>query len=147
MRDHALTTSLWLTAALLSMIAEFSSGTFYLLIISVALAAAGICSLLGGNEALCWIMASVAGSIGLGLLSRWRRKRRPAMPPAADDPDIGQTVRIISLQNAEQARVYYRGTEWQARLQQETHQQGVHATIVGRDGNILIISTHPAEPH
>jgi membrane protein implicated in regulation of membrane protease activity len=42
---------MWLIAALLALVAEFMTGTFYLLVLAVALAVGGVASLLGGSEA------------------------------------------------------------------------------------------------
>jgi membrane protein implicated in regulation of membrane protease activity len=72
-----------------------------------------------------------------------------AWPPAsnggtarnANDPDIGQPVRIIALQDESMARVHYRGTEWQARLTGHGLAAGA-PHITGRDGNVLLSSTH-----
>jgi membrane protein implicated in regulation of membrane protease activity len=78
----------------------------------------------------------------------------PLAPPAtaalparnANDPDIGQPVRIIALQDESMARVHYRGTEWQARLTGATAWHvGQTAHITGRDGNVLLLSSTHTE--
>ncbi|BBF85920.1 putative activity regulator of membrane protease YbbK [Aquitalea magnusonii] len=144
-----MTPTLWLIGALLALMAEFMSGTFYLLVIAVALAAGGIASLLGGSEALCWTLASLGGMAGVLAVSRWR-KRQPAAPQPSkavlDDPDIGQLVRVISRIDSQNLRVHYRGTEWQARAEDaSTLAAGDSAAIAGRDGNVLLLTTSSKE--
>lgn len=144
-----MTPTLWLIGALLALMAEFMSGTFYLLVISVALAAGGLASLLGGSEALCWTLASLGGIAGVLAVSRWRKRQPPAAQPSKavlDDPDIGQLVRVISRMDSQNLRVHYRGTEWQARTQNASAlAPGDSAAITGRDGNVLLLTTLPKE--
>ncbi|PXX48307.1 NfeD family protein [Aquitalea magnusonii] len=143
-----MTHTIWLVAALLALIAEFMSGTFYLLVLALALAMAGLGSLAGASEVLCWLLASLSGSIGVGCVARWRARQRRGRPTttAADDPDLGQTVRISTLLDGGLARVHYRGTEWQARLSGDgPWQAGMQAYIHGRDGNVLILSLKQTE--
>lgn len=148
--EDLLTYTLWLVGALLALIAEFMSGTFYLLVVSVALAAAGIGSLAGATEAICWLLASLTGTVGVFAVARWRARQALAGRQHAasrnDDPDLGQVVSIIALQGRGMARVHYRGTEWQARLdEQHDWQAGAQAIISGRDGNVLLVSPTPTE--
>ena len=144
-----MTPTLWLIGALLALMAEFMSGTFYLLVIAVALAAGGVANLLGGSDTLCWTLASVGGIAGVLAVGRWR-KRQSQSPHLAttrqDDPDIGQLVRVLSQTDSQNLRVHYRGTEWQARLQEPTAlQPGDSALICGRDGNVLLLTTSQKE--
>ncbi|WP_374553534.1 NfeD family protein [Aquitalea pelogenes] len=144
-----MTPTLWLVGALLALMAEFMSGTFYLLVIAVALAAGGVASLLGGSEALCWTLASLGGIAGVVAVSRWRKRQPPAALPGKavpDDPDIGQLVRVISRIDKQNLRVHYRGTEWQARAQDASAlAPGDSAAIAGRDGNVLLLTTPQQE--
>ncbi|MBV8680081.1 MAG: NfeD family protein [Aquitalea sp.] len=145
-----MTYTLWLIGALLALIAEFMSGTFYLLVVAVALAVAGVGSLAGASEPACWLLASLTGSIGVFCVARWRARLASTGKSHAtrlnDDPDLGQTVYITALLGKDMARVHYRGTEWQARLDsQHDWQVGAQAIIRARDGNILILSPTPTE--
>ncbi|RQO75960.1 hypothetical protein DBR44_07405 [Aquitalea sp. FJL05] len=143
-----MTHTIWLVAALLALIAEFMSGTFYLLVLAIALAVAGLGSLAGASEAICWLLASLSGSIGVFCVARWRTRQRRSNHTIrpADDPDIGQTVRISALLDGGLARVHYRGTEWQAQLAGDgPWQVGMQAYIHSRDGNVLILSLTQTE--
>jgi len=140
-----LTHTLWLIGALLALMAEFMSGTFYLLVLALALAAGGVASLLGADETTCWWLASLSGIAGVAGVARWRSRRAARSADTIrhdNDPDIGQPVRIIALLDDDMARVHYRGTEWQARLAGHgPWQVGAIARISGRDGNVLLLSS------
>lgn len=142
-----MTPTLWLIAALLALMAEFMSGTFYLLVLALALAAGGIASLLGAGDTICWWLASLSGIAGVAGVARWRNRQAGRTADTnRNDPDIGQPVRIIALLDEGMARVHYRGTEWQARLAGDgPWQPGATARITGRDGNVLLLSSTHTE--
>ncbi|UTH73409.1 NfeD family protein [Chromobacterium sp. IIBBL 290-4] len=135
----------WLICALAALIAEFMSGTFYLLVISAAFACGGLAAWLGAPELAQWLIASVGGAIGL-ILVRQRKRRQPrpqALPQ--DDPDWGRPVSIISLAPPRHARIHYRGAEWDAELLDDQLQAGGNGYIAGRDGNLFKISSQQPE--
>lgn len=139
---------MWLIAALLALVTEFMTGTFYLLMLALALAVGGVASLLGADEATSWWLASLSGIAGVAGVARWRGRRASNGGTArnTNDPDIGQPVRIIALQDESMARVHYRGTEWQARLTGHgPWHVGQTAHITGRDGNVLLLSSTHTE--
>ncbi|WP_159875872.1 MULTISPECIES: NfeD family protein [Aquitalea] len=140
---------MWLIAALLALVTEFMTGTFYLLMLALALAVGGVASLLGADEATSWWLASLSGIAGVTGVARWRSRRAAGNGDTArndNDPDIGQPVRIIALQDEGMARVHYRGTEWQARLAGHgPWHVGETAHITGRDGNVLLLSSTHTE--
>ncbi len=111
--------SMWLVAAGATVILELFSGTFYLLMIAIGLAAGGAVALLGAGQSLQTLVAAVVGIIATGLLRRSRYGRPAARSDAARDPnvnlDIGQTVTVPQWQNGA-ARVMYRGALWDVEL-------------------------------
>jgi membrane protein implicated in regulation of membrane protease activity len=110
--------SFWLWAAGVTVVLELLTGTFYLLMIAIGLAAGALVAAAGGGIAAQTLVAAVVGVLATGLL--WRSKAgRPHTVDAAIDPnvnmDIGQTVRVPDWQNGT-ARVMYRGALWDVEL-------------------------------
>ena len=111
---HAST--LWWLAAGLLVGAELLSGTFYLLMLAVGVAAGGVAAWLGlGLGAQLTVGALVGG----GAVAGWHvwRSRRPL--PGADanrdlNLDLGEQVMVTAWNEQGQATVQYRGAAWQA---------------------------------
>ncbi|MBX9349484.1 hypothetical protein K5M36_20605 [Chromobacterium vaccinii] len=130
----------WFGCALVALIAEFVSGTFYLLMVALALACGGLAAWLGAPEPWQWLIASVSGAVGLLLIYRRRRNLMPP-PPPQDDPDWGQQVEIRALTTPGHARIHYRGAEWDAVLLDSGLSAGGTGYISGREGNQFKISS------
>jgi len=131
--------TIWLTLAMLALIAEFFTGALYLLVASVALVSMAATAWLG--QALL-IQALLGCLIALsGFVSVWRyRHRLPPADPKLNDPDLGQTVEVLQVLGNGFGRIRYRGAEWDAELLDPNLQPGQRGIIVGRDGNRLKIS-------
>jgi membrane protein implicated in regulation of membrane protease activity len=112
--------TLWWIAAGLAVIAELLTGTFYLLMLAVGLAAGAVAAHLGASFIAQLVVAAGAGGTGLVLLYL-RRRQQPAPLPSASNPDlnldIGQHVEVEHWHADGSARVHYRGAPWQARWQ------------------------------
>jgi membrane protein implicated in regulation of membrane protease activity len=110
--------SMWLVAAGATVILELFSGTFYLLMIAIGLAAGSAVALLGAGASLQTLAAAVVGLIATAVLRR-SHYGRPERKNAARDPnvnlDIGQTVTVPQWQDGA-ARVMYRGALWDVEL-------------------------------
>lgn len=131
----------WLWAAGVTAVLELLTGTFYLLMIAIGLAAGGIVALLGVGAPLQTVAAAVVGVLATGLL--WRSKvGKPKNTDAAFDPnvnmDIGQTVNVPAWQNGA-ARVMYRGALWDVELMAGSPQQAGVYTIREVRGSRLIV--------
>jgi len=111
--------SYWLAAAGLTVILELFSGTFYLLMIAIGLAAGSAAALLGFGEAVQWLLAAAVGVGATVALRRSRYGKQQERVDAACDPnvnlDIGQTVHVPEWQD-NAARVMYRGALWDVEL-------------------------------
>jgi membrane protein implicated in regulation of membrane protease activity len=109
---------LWAIAGFVLIIAELLSGTFYLLVLGLAaLAAAGVAFASGDF----WVQAMVAAGvslIGIYLVRRWWTNH-PDDSAASNNLDLGQAVVVESWvdQTAGVARVKYRGSTWEAKLE------------------------------
>lgn len=106
----------WFVLGFAALIAELTTGTFYLMVVAAGLGAAGIAALLGAPLA---VQLTVAAAIGFGG-ALWLRRSRGAAGSAASDPvqnmDVGQTVRVGQWSAARTARASYRGAEWDVEL-------------------------------
>jgi len=110
---------IWFGLAVAALIGEVASGTFYLLIVAVAFAGAGITA--GLSIGIEWQLVVCAAVALLSLLVLRRtgvlKKREVNAAKNVDvNLDIGQTVEVESWSDNGRARVKYRGASWQAEL-------------------------------
>jgi membrane protein implicated in regulation of membrane protease activity len=111
--------SYWLAAAGVVVILELFSGTFYLLMIAIGLAAGSAAAFLGLGEAVQLLVAALVGVAATVALRRSRYGLTQQRVQAERDPnvnlDIGQTVHVPAWQD-NAARVMYRGALWDVEL-------------------------------
>jgi membrane protein implicated in regulation of membrane protease activity len=99
---------------------ELISGTFYLLMMALGLAAAALAAHAGLPLTWQWLVASIVGG---GSVLVWHRYKRaqPSVSPAESNPDvnmdIGELVQVIEWQPDGSTAVHYRGAHWDAALQ------------------------------
>jgi membrane protein implicated in regulation of membrane protease activity len=108
----------WFIAAGIVVILELFTGTFYLLMIAIGIAAGGLAALAGAAMAMQTLTAAVVGVLATLLLRRSRYGRPQRRDPAFDSGvniDIGQTVNVPQWQDGT-ARVMYRGALWDVEL-------------------------------
>ena len=145
--------TLWwlLTAAAVAL--ELLSGSFYLLMLGIGLAAGALAAHLGAG--LAWQLTAAA-LIGGGAVLLWSRRARPA--PGAEDSaasadlnlDIGQLVRVERWNADASATVRHRGAEWMVELAEAESAAGTDSTppapgryrIVAVRGSHLILQAH-----
>ena len=131
----------WLIAAVILVVLEMFVGTFYLLVIAAALASVGLTE---------WLFATgmefnlaLLGVLCLGgiFLARRYQKRRASAHVQINLPlDINQAVKIEQHLHDNVYQVHYRGTVWQAQLQDTQNINiGQTAYISARQGNVLLI--------
>lgn len=137
---------MWWSAAGLLVLAELATGTFYLLMLAVGLAAAALAAQAGMSVTGQFLVAAVAGSLGVGAV-HLKRRRQPAPEPVASNRDvnldIGQHLHVDRWNEDGTARVQYRGAGWQVRLSGVQVGQALPppGTYVIRavDGNELVV--------
>ena len=122
--------------------AELLTGTFYLLMLAVGLAAAAIAAHLGLSTALQIVTAAVVGG---GSVMGWHaaRRKRPGDPSARADRsvnlDVGETILIEHWNPDGTTQVKYRGATWTASnrtgVQSATCMHGVAELV----GNRLVV--------
>jgi len=107
--------TIWWLLAGAAVAVELVTGTFYLLMIAVGLAAAAISAHLGASTAMQLVTAAVVGTASVGL-THLVRARRPEALPAGTNPDVnmdvGETVQVDDWQADGTALVRYRGAQW-----------------------------------
>jgi membrane protein implicated in regulation of membrane protease activity len=133
----------WFLLGLVLLGIEMVSGTFYLLVVAIAAAVAGVAAWMGMVMAGQLILSALTGIAGILIL---RRSKGNQLVDASNASfDIGQPVRIIKWKEDGSARVIYRGAEWDARL--ETAEIPIDGTlyIASMQGSILIL-THRKSP-
>jgi membrane protein implicated in regulation of membrane protease activity len=103
---------------------EMLTGTFYLLMLALGLAAGALAAHLGAGLNAQIATAAVVGCVAVVLLHLRKLKAARAEPPASANPainlDIGETVQVGHWDADGTARVHYRGTSWTA-----VHRAGV----------------------
>lgn len=129
----------WFVAAAAVLIAELFVGTVYLLVVSAALAGAGLVYWMSGNTSLAVAAAAVLSAAGIWLVHAKFKKPKSA-PALNDDLDIGQTVLVRRHLHGSLYEVAYRGTHWQAQAE-NTGADGKNTTavITGKNSNVLLI--------
>ncbi|NEX59753.1 NfeD family protein [Noviherbaspirillum galbum] len=108
----------WILLAGVLVVLELFTGTFYLLMIALGLAAGGLVALVGAGEAAQFVAAAIVGVAATSILHRTRLGKQ-TRHAASRNPDvlldIGQQLRIDSW-SERSARASYRGAEWDVEL-------------------------------
>lgn len=129
----------WFIAGFVLLVAELMTGTFYLLVLAVALACAGGADLLGASLTSEIVIASVVAFVGaLGL-------RKLRLHKGADDRnetqsmDLGQRISISAWGENRRARAQYRGASWDVVLAPDQQAQAGEFEIIEVRGSQLIV--------
>ncbi|MGS0756326.1 NfeD family protein [Roseateles sp. GG27B] len=134
--------SIWWVACGLLVAVELATGTFYLLMLALACAAAALSALLGMGSAVQMMTAAVVGGIAVATLRRVRNSR-PGRLPAKSNPDvnmdIGQSVLVKHWAADGSTQVQYRGALWQARYQGNGTPPAGHYFIRAVEGSCLML--------
>ena len=107
---------IWWLAAVVLVIAEMISSTFYLIAVAFGLATAGLAAYLGASWFGQAVIAAALCTISVGGIYFWKQKQVKTHGQTNLAFDIGQTVHIVSWLDERHARVSYRGAEWDAEL-------------------------------
>ncbi|AOB31091.1 NfeD-like family protein 1 [Bordetella sp. H567] len=106
---------IWFGLAVLALIGEVATGTFYLLLVATGLAAGGVAAVGGlaleGQLIVCGAIV-IAGLLVLRASGVLTRRGVDAHRNADVNMDIGQVVTVADWGGARTARVAYRGARW-----------------------------------
>ncbi|HET9024515.1 MAG TPA: NfeD family protein [Burkholderiaceae bacterium] len=135
----------WFVIGFGLLVAELLTGTFYLLVIAVAMGAAGLAALLGAPFALQLVIAAVIG-LGGSLWLRntgWGKRLHERGDDRVQNMDIGQSLRVDQWTPGRTARAQYRGSVWDVEL--APGEQPVAGDFVIREihANRLIVAAKP----
>jgi membrane protein implicated in regulation of membrane protease activity len=135
----------WWVLAGVAVAAELATGTFYLLMLALGMAAAAVAAHLGFSGSLQIATAAVVGG-GATAFWHWRRMQHPRSAPAAENRDvnldIGERVNVSAWGADRTARVSYRGSVWTARLQPEAPVLPGEHVVKAVEGNWLVLAPH-----
>jgi len=135
----------WMVLAFGLLILELLSGTFYLLVIAVALAAGGLADLAGAPMELQLVVAAVIGFGGAIGLRRTRFGRLKNDADAQQNFDVGQMVRVDRWSSANTARTLYRGAEWDVMLAPGEQPAAGDFVIQSVQGSRLVVAARKTE--
>lgn len=138
-----MTASIWWILGLVLIVGEMATGTFYLLILGASALLTGCVAWFGIGEEMQWLVASIIAIVGSIGVNRYRAKHPQTNNPT-QNLDIGQRV-VLAHQHEGQLRVRYRGTEWEAVLEQPVDTIPETLYIKAVHGNVLTVS--PDQPH
>lgn len=107
--------TLWWLLAGSAIALELFTGTFYLLMLAVGMAAAALASHAGAGTAVQLVCAAVVGSAAV---VGWYaiKKRNPAAPSVRSmrsvNLDVGEIIQVDEWRSDGSATVKYRGAQW-----------------------------------
>jgi len=135
--------TMWWLLAGTAIAVELVTGTFYLLMVAIGLAAAALASHINLSFTTQIVVAAVFGG-GTVLTWRWQRSKspKPAQANANRDVqmDIGETVHVEQWNSDATATVKYRGAQWTVVLGDKdgAPQPGLFK-VKELDGNRLVV--------
>lgn len=102
----------WFVLAFGLLALEMATGTFYMLMLAIAVAIGGVAALLGIGLSMQITLTALAGIIGTVILRRMKSTRPTDV--ASQSLDTGQPVQLVAWHEDGSARAHYRGAEWDA---------------------------------
>jgi membrane protein implicated in regulation of membrane protease activity len=135
----------WFVIAFGLLVAELLSGTFYLLVISLAMAIAGVAAWAGAPLALQLVLAAaiaVGGSIWLRS-TRLGKRLHERGDDRVQNMDVGQSLRVEHWTASRTARANYRGAVWDVELAPGEQPASGEFVIREIQANRLIVAAKP----
>lgn len=132
----------WFLLAFALLGLEMLSGTFYMIVFSIAAAAAGIIAYFHFGITVQLSVATLVGVVGTRLLRAWKAANIRPSTAAERNFDIGQAVQVETWRDDGSLRVQYRGSQWDAELESSDMPRDVPLYIKDQRGSVLILSRH-----
>lgn len=132
--------SYWLLLALVLLGLEMATGTFYLLMLSIAMAAGGLAAMLALSVVWQLIFCAFAVISGTFILRRW--KKGQVNEVAGASLDVGQPVEVLTWHENGSLRVMYRGAEWDAVPEPADTPRDATFYIKALRGSSLVLTRH-----
>ena len=130
----------WFLLALILLGLEMASGTFYLLVVSIAMAVGGAAAYHGLSLVWQLMLCAITVIAGAIILRYWKGARVNELASAS--LDIGQPVKVIKWHENGKARVFYRGAEWDAELKSSDMTRTDTLYIAAVHGSSLVLTDH-----
>lgn len=130
-------------------VSEIHTLTIYLIAVALACFAAGGVALAGGGLILSLIVLAVIALLGMPLAHWFRRRLKNRASEDISRDDVGHAVTILDS-HGEGLRVSYRGSTWDARLENaagKAPQAGETYRIASREGNLLVLAPPSGNPN
>ena len=132
-KDHMAESTIWWLLTGVAVGIELVTGTFYLLMVGVGLAAAALSAHAGMSFTVQMVIAAL---VGAGAVLAWRAYRQAQPKDVSANAnrdvnlDIGETVHVENWSPDGTASVRYRGAKWAvACVSGETLQAGPHRVV------------------
>lgn len=130
----------WFLLALVLLALEMATGTFYMLVLSIALGIGGVVALLGLSLPLQLTFSAVTGIVGTVILRRAKFGRLETA--SSQGLDVGQPVQPLTWRDDGSLRVFYRGAEWDAEPESADITRDQPLYIKAMRGSTLILTHH-----
>lgn len=138
---------MWFVLGAALVILEMFTGTFYLLMIGIGLAAGGVAAMAGAGSALQFVVAALIGILAIFALRHSRFGKFDKTESTRDrnvNLDIGETIEVSEWTHHQgrtaTARVMYRGAQWDAELDAGATARAGSFIIREVRGNRLIVA-------
>ena len=140
--DVSAATGWWLAAGV-AIAAELATGTFYLLMIALGLAAAAVAAHLGLPAPSQMVTGAIVGAGATAAWWAYRRRRAVNDGPPQQNRDvnldIGERVHVAAWSADGTAQVRYRGSGWTARLAPGAPAVAGEHVVSAVEGNWLVL--------
>ena len=130
--------SYWFLLGLVLLALEMATGTYYLLMLSIAMAVGGIAALLNANIEWQLMLCALTVVAGALILRRWKSNEVNKLTDIS--LDVGQPVQVLTWHKNGTARVFYRGAEWDAEPESADMPCDGTCYIKQMHGSILILT-------
>jgi membrane protein implicated in regulation of membrane protease activity len=142
---------IWFGLAALALIGEALSGTFFLLLLALGLAAGGASALVGVDRHWQLVVAGAVALVGLGVLRMTGVLKQRALDASRCrdvNLDIGQSVQVSAWAADRTARIWYRGAHWHADLVADVPATpGTYTRFPPLKARVCCSPPHGARPH
>jgi membrane protein implicated in regulation of membrane protease activity len=134
----------WFLLALILLGLEMATGTFYLLVVAIAMAVGGFAAFQAASLVWQLMLCALTVIAGVIVLRRWKSTR--VNEDASASLDIGQTVQVLKWHENGLARVFYRGAEWDAESESaDMPHDGTHYIVAVHGSSLVLTDRKPQQ--
>ena len=130
----------WFVLGLALIILEMATGTFYLLVLGIAMAAGGVAAL--SDASMIWQLVTCAVVAATGTIILRRYKGGHTYQASSSNLDAGQPVKVLKWNDDDSARVFYRGAEWDAKTEDSDTPHNETLYVKAMQGSTIVLTHH-----